>query len=153
VEVFYFTYTGFSEVVAREISSFLGAKPKKIETYRWPYFFWLFLSFIPYFPVKSWFEPPQEEKILVCFPKWTFNCPPVTYFLRKIRCKHLFLLVCYKGWGEDHYIKIYRSLGLTIAENVEIFFINQKTWQKDLSKIIEIFRGDDYASSRGIRPA
>lgn len=140
MEVFYFTYTGFSKVVAEEIAFSLGIKPKEIRTYRFPYFLWLFLSFIPNLAVKSWFDPPQGKRLIVCFPKWTFNCPPITYFLKKIRCKHLILVISYKGWGKEHYEKIYKSLGLKRSEQVDLFFIKKKTWQKNLSEIIEVLR-------------
>jgi len=98
VEVYYFTFTGTSKKIAEFIGKIFNIKPKEIKSYKLPYLLWLFLSFIPYLSLKAIFEPPTNDTVILCFPKWTFNCPPVTCFLKKIKCKKLVLIISYKGW-------------------------------------------------------
>lgn len=138
MDIYYFTYTGTS----KKIASWLGEKfkliPKEIKTYKLPYFIWLLLSFIPYLPIKASFDPPSNDIIIVCFPKWTFNCPPITYFLKKIYCKKLILIITYKGWGEKSYAKIYKNFVSKKIKETEVIFIKRKLWELGVCPEINI---------------
>ena len=146
MQIYYFSRTGTCEKVAKILEKILNLKAQKVKTYRLPYPVWLLLSFIPFIGIKTWFTPPQDEEIVFCFPKWTFNCPPATGFLKKIKCKTLYLIVCYGGWGEKHYEKVYRILisKYCIAEKVKVKFLKRKDVlekeeeiKEDLSKFFE----------------
>lgn len=138
MDIYYFTYTGTSKEIAEWISKKFNIKAKKIETYKFPYFIWLFLSFIPYLPIKTFFEPPSNETIIFCFPKWTFNCPPATSFLRKLSCKKLILIISYKGWGEKLYYRLYYKLASKKTKELKIIFIKRKSWEAGIYPEIEI---------------
>lgn len=126
MDIYYFTYTGTSQKIAEWLSEKFSIKPKRVETYKLPYPIWLILSFIPYLPLKASFEPPSNETIIFCFPKWTFNCPPATYFLKKINCKKLILVISYKGWGENFYKWLYSRLLQKKVKNLKIIFVKRK---------------------------
>lgn len=140
MEIYYFTYTGLSKTIAEKLGGILKTKPREITTLKLPYGLWLLLSFFPGLVVKSKFEPPSSKDIILCFPKWTFNCPPVTYFLKKLKShsiETLILLISYRGWGQHHYEKIYKKLALSVSKNVKIFFIKQKRWIEDFERTVE----------------
>lgn len=140
MEIYYFTYTGFSKKIAENLGKILDIRPKEIKSFKFPYLIWLILSFFPYLGIKATFEPPTSKTVFLCFPKWTFNCPPVTYFLKKLKnypVENLILFVSYKGWGADHYKKIYTKLSLNVSKNVIIFFIRNKRWIQDFKEALE----------------
>ncbi len=126
VPIYFFSRTGNSKKVAFLLAKKLKTEPKEIQSYKFPYFLWLILSFIPFLPVKSNFPEVKAEEIILCFPKWTFNCPPITYFLIKCPCKRLTMIITYKGWGKNHYEKFYKFLCLILRKQVKIHFINIK---------------------------
>jgi len=135
VEVYYFTFTGTSKKIAEFIGKIFNIKPKEIKSYKLPYLLWLFLSFIPYLSLKAIFEPPTNDTVILCFPKWTFNCPPVTCFLKKIKCKKLVLIISYKGWGEKSYANLYKKLISKDVKKVTVILIKERVW-KEIEKII-----------------
>lgn len=119
----YFSFTGNTEKVSEVILRYLRENEIKCEVFRIEpalklrYPLWLFLSFIPNlpFPVKNLksLEPGNYDAIILGSPKWTFNCPPVTRFIRFLKSKRLkskspsriFLFITYGGFGEDSYIR------------------------------------------------
>jgi len=138
MDVYYFTYTGTSQKIAEWLSKKLNIRPKKIKTYKLPYLIWLFLSFFPYLPFKATFDPPSNKTIILCFPKWTFNCPPVTYFLKKVNYEKLFLIISYKGWGEKFYYRLYYKLTCKKTKKIKILFIKKKLWNAGIYPEIEL---------------
>ncbi len=138
MDIYYFTYTGTSKKIANWLGEKFKITPKEIKTYSLPYFIWLFLSFIPYFPVKAFFDVPSNETIIVCFPKWTFNCPPITYFLKKIYCRKLILVITYKGWGERKYGEIYKNLVAKKIKEIKLIFVKRKLWESGVYPEINI---------------
>ncbi len=138
MEIYYFTYTGTSKEIAEWLGERFSIKPREVKSYKFPYVIWLALSFIPYFSVKAYFEPPSKETIIFCFPKWTFNCPPATYFLKKINCKKLILIISYKGWGEDFYKHLYFRLLHKRVKELKIHFVKRKLWEAGIYPEIEI---------------
>jgi len=108
--VVYFSFTGKSKAVAEEIGRRLKAKIMGVEPrVMLPYLGWLLLSFIPElkFPIRN-LEIPCNFLVL-CFPKWTLNCPPITSLIKagKLREKRVFVVIVYGGWDEKRYAKYY----------------------------------------------
>ncbi|BAU23122.1 hypothetical protein THC_0731 [Caldimicrobium thiodismutans] len=141
MDLYYFSYTGTSKEIALALARRFNAIPKEIKTYSFPYSFWLLLSFIPGFEIRANFEPPQSPYGVLVFPKWTFNCPPVTYFLKKISFEKLILIITYGGWREIPYGEYYKKLASKNCKEVEVIYIKRKLWErkKELS-LLEIER-------------
>ena len=124
MKIYYFSLTGHCRKIAKALGKEFGCPVEEIRSFSFPYWLWLILSFIPFLPVKSWFLMPEEEKhILLCFPKWTFNCPPVTYFLKKVPCKEFTFIITHRGWGEKFYEKIYKFYLLILRKKANFHFI------------------------------
>lgn len=141
MDLYYFSYTGTSKEIALALAKSLNIVPKEIRTYSFPYPFWLFLSFIPRLEIKAHFEPPQGPYGVLIFPKWTFNCPPVTYFLKKVSFQKLFLIITYGGWREKPYGRSYKNLAQKTSKEVEVFYVKRSVWRREkelLLKEIEI---------------
>ena len=75
------------------------------------YRYWLFLSFLPNVgaainPVETSLE--KFDVLVLGTPKWTFNCPPVTQYLKLLRGtenKPAALYVVHKGFDEIRYLQ------------------------------------------------
>ncbi len=129
----YFSFYGNNKKIAKFLSRELKIKASKLSSFQFPYWLWLIFSFFPLFPVKVFFSPFKklEENLILCFPKWTFSCPPVNYFLFKCKLNNkkfnkVLLIITFKGWARSHYEKIYQNLFLIISNNVKIIFLNLK---------------------------
>ncbi len=112
-EVIYFSYTGTSEKIARVISSHLNCRMGQIKPIRnRSYPEWLILSFIPGLGVKVVHEGIEGHEIILCFPKWTFNCPPVTSFIKSgnLKGRRVFMIVACGGWRPESYTVRYAGL-------------------------------------------
>ncbi len=133
--VYFFSRTGTSQKIAIFLAKKLKIPLREIKSFPLPYVLWLLLSFFPHLKVKSFFETPEEEEIILCFPKWTFNCPPITYFLKKFQCKRLFLIISYGGWGEKWYAKHYKKMALKCAGEVKVKCVKRKKVEKNFSEI------------------
>jgi hypothetical protein len=118
VDVYYFTYTGCSRKIAEVIAEHGGAL-KEIKAPHLPYPVWLILSLIPNLEVKCSFEEPQSNVVFLCFPKWTLNCPPITYFLNKadLSDKTLCMVICYGGFDGERYAEYYRRFATRKARD------------------------------------
>ncbi len=132
-QVIFFSYSGNSKKIAEIISKELKAEIFEIKTkIKLPYIIWLILSFIPFisFPIKD-FEV-KGEIIYLCFPKWTFNCPPVTSLIKskKLAGKVIYLVISYGGWRVESYAESYAK------------FINKNGGK--VKGIFLIRRGEEY---------
>jgi len=141
VEVFYFTYTGTSKKIAETLAGELGVEVKEISAPCLPYFVWLLFSFFPGLPIKANFSLPRASSFVLCFPKWTFNCPPVTYFFRilkrcGLRFEKIVLVISYRGWKEKPFVRLYQKLARGIARKVEVFIILQKDWETQVKNLL-----------------
>jgi flavodoxin len=127
MDVYYFTFTGNSKRIAEWIAQ-LGGRLKEIKTKKLPYTLWLVMSFFPYLDVKSKFEEPESNLIFLCFPKWTLNCPPVTYFLKKadLSGKTLCMVITYGGFDEKRYAEFYRHFALKRTKNVNVLLVKRR---------------------------
>ena len=118
VLVLYLTRNGASARAAREAGDLLRKAGHRVETeelrarIRLPYPLWLLWSFIPgigapIMPLAR--EPGNFDAMVLAFPKWTVNCPPVTGFLAKYasRLPPLFLIVTMGGWDGPRYAGSY----------------------------------------------
>ncbi len=121
--VLYFTFTGNSKKIAEKLAKEVDARLVEVKpVVNLPYVLWLLLSFVPMlgFPVEN-FEV-TERKVVVCFPKWTFNCPPITELLKRrvFSGKRVFLFISYAGWREKQYANFYRKLFERFGAKVEL---------------------------------
>ena len=117
VDVIYFSWTGntkrVAEIIFKELlklgvrSHLAEIKPKR----DYSYIIWLLLSFIPNVGVKIFEVKSTANNIVLCMPKWTLNCPPVTAFLKKaeIQNKMIYLVITYGGFDEKRYAVSYKK--------------------------------------------
>lgn len=133
--VTYFSFTGNTEKVALAILGHLRKNGFDCEVFRiepvlrLKYIFWLLLSFVPAlsFPIKNAksLDLEKYDVLILGTPKWTFNCPPVTYFIRFLKRVNLkpslklFLFLTYGGFSEDVYLRELKdkieSLGVAVC--------------------------------------
>lgn len=137
-EVLFFSHTGNSRRVAATIAEKLGLRAIEIvPEFRFPYPVWLALSFFPGLgtPVRD-FEV-RSERIILCFPKWTFNCPPITTVIKsgELRGKRVFMIVTYGGWGGEEYLQSYAEMLGKYGAKVEgVRLIKRSEIEKVLSE-------------------
>ncbi|MBO8179191.1 MAG: flavodoxin family protein [Archaeoglobus sp.] len=113
MEIYYYTFTGNSRRIAEILASEFDGEVREIKSYKLPYILWLILSFIPYLGVKIDTQPPSGSEIVLCFPKWTLNCPPVTAFFRKYADgKKIKMVICYGGFDEKRYAEFYLKFAI-----------------------------------------
>ena len=114
VDIVYFSRTGntrkVSEMLFKELSkqaevNLIEIKPKR----NYPYVIWLFLSFIPNLGVGITCKDVASEIVFICMPKWTFNCPPITSFLKcaDLKGKTVYVSITCGGFDEKRYAKSY----------------------------------------------
>ncbi len=137
--VLYFSFTGNSKKIARTLAEEVKAKLIEIKpVLNPPYIFWLSLSFFPLlgFPVKD--VRIKDYRVAVCFPKWTFNCPPITELLKEgvFRGKKVFLFISYAGWKEKEYADFYEKLFESFGAKVQL---------------VELVKRDELKSSQIVR--
>ena len=115
IDIVYFSWTGNTKKVVDVMVEglpqqfrprLLTITPKR----DYPYFVWLFFSFIPRLGVAIECESPKASSVILAMPKWTVNCPPVTTFLRNgyLKNKKVFLVITYGGFDQDRYAESYR---------------------------------------------
>lgn len=126
MELYYFSFTGRSRKIAEWISEHLSIEAREIKTINLPYVMWLILSFIPYLKIKASFKMPSSSRVILCFPKWTLNCPPVTYFLSRVRVRELHLVICYGGFDERRYADFYRKMAMKRVEKCEYLLVRRR---------------------------
>ena len=113
VDLIYFSWTGNTRKVFEFLQDELERRGfvtnlKEIKPKRdYPYAFWLIFSFIPNLAVEINSVEISSKVIFLGMPKWTFNCPPITAFLKKadLRGKTVFLVITYGGFDEKRYAK------------------------------------------------
>ncbi len=142
VEILYFSYTGTSEKIAKFLGAELNLPLKEIKPPRLPYLAWLVLSFIPGLPIPSEVPIPQSENLILIFPKWTFNCPPITYLFllckkRGVKFKKMLLIVSYGGFREEPYAMHYARKFKDISDEVKIFLVKRKEVEEKGSFLVE----------------
>ncbi len=137
LEIYFYSFTGVSKEIAKSLGALLGVEPKEIEGPSWGYPLWLFLSFIPHLRVKIRFERPKGNYGILVFPKWTFNCPPVTAFLKEVFFERLFLVISYGGWREKPFGEYYVRLARERAKEVAVDYIKRAHWLENKEREIQ----------------
>jgi flavodoxin len=144
IDVCYFSWRGATKKVAEQIISSLKTHPVRvieIKPFRdYPYIVWLLMSFIPGFGVKSEFNKPESKIMFLCLPKWTFNCPPITYFLKKVNLegKVVFLAITYGGFDEKRYAEsLKKSLEKRGAEVGDVILVKRKHLEENSEDVME----------------
>jgi len=145
VDVCYFSWRGATKKVAEQIAESLQEHRVRIIQIRpfrnYPYIVWLLMSFIPGFGVKSGFDKPASGIMFLCLPKWTFNCPPITYFLKKVDLagKIIFLAVTYGGFDEKRYVEsLKKSLEKKGAEVKDTILVKRRHLEENQEKVAEM---------------
>lgn len=130
VLVLYFSRTLASARAAREVCRAVETEGHRAELCELksgvslPYPLWLLLSFIP--GIATPIMPPGNDPsacdgLVLVFPKWTFNCPPVTALVRRLGpgVPPVLVVVTMGGWDGPRYAESYgRALenkGLRVA--------------------------------------
>ncbi|AKG91891.1 Flavodoxin [Geoglobus ahangari] len=112
-EVLFFSYTGNSKRIADAIAERFNLKVREIvPKLSLPYPAWLLLSFIPNLGVPVKEVEVRSDRVVLCFPKWTFNCPPVTSLIKSgtLRGRRVFLITTYGGWRGEQYLRGYAKM-------------------------------------------
>lgn len=134
VLVLYHSRTGTTRKAAADAARALTALGAKVHvaplvpSTELPYPLWLILSFIPGlpWPTKKTSDPKKFDRLLLCFPKWTFNDPVVTGYLKReaSRLPPTTLLVTCGGWDQVRYLANYlkkvRRLGVKALDGVAV---------------------------------
>lgn len=150
VDIVYFSWTGntkkVAEIIFSELKSikinfinFVEIKPKKNHTY----LIWLLLSFIPNLGVKINQIKLVSDTIILCMPKWTFNCPPITSFLKQTELsgKTVYLVITYGGFDEKRYAGYYADKIKGLGGNVkDILLVKRSKIEQEKEKIAEFVR-------------
>lgn len=120
------------------------------------YKYWLFLSFFPNVgvaikPVETNLE--KFDLVVLGTPKWTFNCPPVTEYLKLLRGtenKHVALYVVHKGFGERRYSESLKRRLQRIGMNViaTATFPASSVWSGTYKSVFESFVDEIIRSTR-----
>ena len=136
-DIVFFSRTGNTKVVGEKIfrllADHLETKLIEIKSKNYPYFIWLFLSFLPNLGVKILCEKVTSELVFICFPKWTINCPPISTFLRhfNLKGKIVYLVITYGGFDEKRYAKYYQKKISKLSKEVKrILLVKRSEIQK-----------------------
>ena len=133
IDIVYFSRTGNTRKVSgmlfRELSkqvevNIIEIKPKR----NYPYLIWLFLSFIPDLGVDITCKEVTSDIVFICMPKWTFNCPPITSFLKRadLKGKTVYISITCGGFDEKRYAKSYRrKLEKTCAAVKDVLLVKR----------------------------
>jgi len=136
-EVLFFSYTGNTRRVAERIVEKLGIKAVEImPKFKLPYFVWLISSFFPGLKTPVREVKVEGDRVVLCFPKWTFNCPPVTALIKSgaLRGRKVFLIVTYGGWRGEQYLDGYaKMLGRYGAKVEGVRLVKRSEIEKVLS--------------------
>lgn len=137
VNLYFFTFTGNSRKIAEMVADELAVELKEIKSLRLPYVAWLLLSFIPYLGVKIDVQPPKGKEIILCFPKWTFNCPPITTFLKKFaKGIEIRMIVCYGGFDEKRYAEFYKNFAMKCgARKADYLLVKRRELKENPEKV------------------
>ncbi|KUJ94715.1 MAG: hypothetical protein XD40_0036 [Archaeoglobus fulgidus] len=137
MNLYFFTFTGNSRKIAEMVADELAVELREIKSLRLPYIAWLLLSFVPCMAVKIDVQPPTGKEIILCFPKWTFNCPPVTAFLKKFaKGREIRMIICYGGFDERRYAEFYKSFALKCgAKKADYLLVKRRELRENTEKV------------------
>jgi len=142
VLIAFFSYTGNTRVVAHQLATLLNNKKVEVDveeiqpTKRYPYLYWLLLSFIPNLrtPIKQpTVDPSRYDLVCLGLPKWTLACPPVNQYLEEVnlRGKLVGLFVTYGGFDERRYLKQMIKYLTKKGVKVKATLLLKRSWVKE----------------------
>ena len=131
----YFSYMGNTRRIAQALSERLRKSydveiVEIVPTHKRSYLHWLAYSFVP--DSEAEIENPETELsrydvVLLGFPKWTFSCPPVNRYIRKLRSlskPRFYLFMTYGGFDEQRFLNSMTGrltkMGCNIVESLTI---------------------------------
>ena len=135
VNLIYFSWTGNTRRVFSKIRGELEARDFSVRLHEikpkrnFPYIVWLLLSFIPGLKVKTNPVSITSDIIILGTPKWTLNCPPITYFIENsdLKGKRIFVVITFGGFDEKRYAEsLARKIKSKGAEIRSILLIKRK---------------------------
>ncbi|RLI78700.1 hypothetical protein DRP05_06410 [Archaeoglobales archaeon] len=147
IDLVYFSWRGNTKKVVEAIFeelkeskvNLVEIKPKR----NYPYIIWLLLSFIPNLGVEIDRIELTSNTIILSMPKWTFNCPPITSFLKQVELqgKTVYLVITYGGFDEKRYAKYYANKIKRLGGSVEgILLIRRSEVERSKERIVEFVK-------------
>jgi len=133
--VAYYSYTGntkrIAQALAERLRNFCDVEIVEIvPTRRRWYLHWLAYSFVPDSEVEienPEVELSQYDGVILGFPKWTFSCPPLNRFIRKLRSLNrprFYLLMICGGFDEQRFLDSFThklaKIGCNVAGSLTI---------------------------------
>jgi hypothetical protein len=133
--VAYYSYTGntkrIAQALAERLRNFFDVEIVEIvPTRRRWYLHWLAYSFVPDSEVEienPEVELSQYDGVLLGFPKWTFSCPPLNRFVRKLRSLNrprFYLFMTCGGFDEQRFLDSFTHklarMGCNVAGSLTI---------------------------------
>jgi hypothetical protein len=111
----YFSYTGNTRRIAQALSEKLQQSydveiAEIVPTRKRSYLHWLAYSFVPDSEVEIEnleTELSRYDVVLLGFPKWTFSCPPLNRYIRKLRSlskPRFYLFMTCGGFDEQRFL-------------------------------------------------
>ena len=127
--VAYYSYTGntkrIAQALADRLQNFCDVETVEIvPTRKRCYLHWLAYSFVPDSEVEienPKVELSQYDAVLLGFPKWTFSCPPLNGFIRKLRSLNkprFYLFMTCGGFDEQRFLDSFTRKLARIGCNV-----------------------------------
>jgi len=133
--VAYYSYTGntkrIAQILAEKLQNSCDVETVEIvPTRRRCYLHWLAYSFVPDSEVEidnSEMELSHYDVVLLGFPKWTFSCPPLNRFVRKLRSLNkprFYLFMTCGGFDEQRFLDSFTRklvrMGCNVAGSLAI---------------------------------
>jgi len=133
--VAYYSYTGntkrIAQALAEKLQNFCDVeKVEIVPTRRRCYLHWIAYSFVPDSEVEidnSEMELSHYDVVLLGFPKWTFSCPPLNRFIRKLRSLNkprFYLFMTCGGFDEQRFLDSFTHklvrMGCNVAGSLTI---------------------------------
>jgi hypothetical protein len=156
----YFSYSGNTRRIAQalkeRLQNFCDVEVVEIApTRKRSYLHWLAYSFVPGSEVEienSAMELSLYDVVLLGFPKWTFSCPPLNRFIRKLRSYNkprFYLFMTCGGFDERRFLysfmhKLAKS-GYNIVESLAIRRkqIQRGTYSESVDSLVRRVREHD----------
>lgn len=142
--VAYFSYTGNTKRIAQALSIRLrrSCEVEEVEiipTRKRSYLHWLAYSFVPDSEVEIGnpeIDVSPYDVVLLGFPKWTFSCPPLNSFVRKLRNvagRKFCLFMTSGGFDERRFLRaVAHKLTKTGCNIVECLTVRRKQIQSEM---------------------
>jgi len=142
VLIAFFSYTGNTRAAAKHLAALMNIREVKVEleeiqpSKRYPYFYWLLLSFIPNLrtPIKKpRVDPSNYDLVCLGLPKWTLSCPPVNQYLKEVnlRGKVVGLFLTYGGFDEKRYLRQIVKQLTRKGVKVKATLLLKRSWIKE----------------------